>query len=1082
MSSRFALLVIGLVGCNSPRVESTDAPSSALAPDLSAAAAERGWPEVLPGQRTAHRTLVSAGLDGVPIVGVGGAVSESQEASLTGIRLELADPPPARQITASNAELIALRSTGATTIVSSEPILVPEIESRLIAAVSGRPVTATDYERVVHHLRSAWQVIASDGSGRKYLVRIDAVTGDVVTSRSLAPSAFGDASIHSHHYGTRTMLAYNDGAEYPTTTLRDPHGNTVEGPNGGQYTNDDTPPTFGDGLPYTSGNPMDVNGESAAADAYVATDVIWTMYENVLGMPGPLGGDAFRVVVHHPNDANSSWDHDSRTVDVGYVSLVAYPLVPLSVIDVIGHEVGHGYLRYATGLPQWQAEDLGGIDEATGDMFGTAAENYRKVAWGEHTGVPLDSIPIDGNFEIGEATGHTYRSMRTPEVPVWYPQIDTDVSPDDVHRRLGPYDRMFYILATGLDPVPATGYTGNERTSQCLPGGMSGIGIANAIRLWASTVPRFVWGDSWTEARDHAIAAAGIDYPTKRAVANAFAAVCIGTAAPTEVPAFTAPVSQVGQAMQVDVEFPFNTTWTGTLDLVIDSVRYQSSRASITPFLRQFRFTQSIELLASGKHTFTVAAQDGWGNTLQVSKIVVVDHAGPTQALAVSGTNPKIRTVTSTVSDPAGIQGVEFLADGTSFGTDLTSPYAATFDTSTWTDGTHVITARAYDTLGNVTTSTVGLTADNTAPVPTLTTSAISPFTVTATGTDTHPLTGATFTLDGVTLATDNTPPFSTTWAPQDANPHMLGVKLRDSYGNEGTTSILAPRDTIGPSETLSAQQWGYGVTLSATASDPCGIATPTMVLVDGIVIAQPAAATWTGALPSSLFSAGQHVLSMTASDHCGNTRTTNQPFWIYLNVPIVVATVEEGADKKHPIIHATVTHNRPIDHVELYRQFNDTGTSAFVGNDTTAPYTFTLDTSSWESGTYTVQVTAVDNVGMPGSAYVTVVADNTPPAVGFTWTWLGGHNFEFDANPSDGTGSGVVDVHMAAVPVTTFSGIDYPHPPYRLNITVGSNETDIWAATTATDAYGNEGTDGIVLHLSCPSRSQCNVTVVPFQ
>ena len=63
-------------------------------------------------------------------------------------------------------------------------------------------------------------------------------------------------------------------------------------------------------------------------------------------------------------------------------------------------------------------------------------------------------------------------------------------------------------------------------------------------------------------------------------------------------------------------------------------------------------------------------------------------------------------TISANAADNVGVAGVQFLVDNTALGAeDTTSTYGVTWDTTTATNGTHTLTARARDTSGNTTTS-----------------------------------------------------------------------------------------------------------------------------------------------------------------------------------------------------------------------------------------------------------------------------------------------------------------------------------------------------------------------------------------
>jgi outer membrane protein assembly factor BamB len=81
----------------------------------------------------------------------------------------------------------------------------------------------------------------------------------------------------------------------------------------------------------------------------------------------------------------------------------------------------------------------------------------------------------------------------------------------------------------------------------------------------------------------------------------------------------------------------------------------------------------------------------------------------PAAGATVSGTV----SVTASTSGP--VVGVQFLLDGANLGAeDTSSPWSVSWDTTTTTDGTHVLTARARDAAGNtVTSAQVSVTVQN---------------------------------------------------------------------------------------------------------------------------------------------------------------------------------------------------------------------------------------------------------------------------------------------------------------------------------------------------------------------------------
>jgi hypothetical protein len=63
-------------------------------------------------------------------------------------------------------------------------------------------------------------------------------------------------------------------------------------------------------------------------------------------------------------------------------------------------------------------------------------------------------------------------------------------------------------------------------------------------------------------------------------------------------------------------------------------------------------------------------------------------------------------TVSGNATDNVGVAGVQFKLDGANLGAEVTTPpYAVTWNTTTTTDGAHVLTAVARDPAGNTATS-----------------------------------------------------------------------------------------------------------------------------------------------------------------------------------------------------------------------------------------------------------------------------------------------------------------------------------------------------------------------------------------
>jgi hypothetical protein len=221
----------------------------------------------------------------------------------------------------------------------------------------------------------------------------------------------------------------------------------------------------------------------------------------------------------------------------------------------------------------------------------------------------------------------------------------------------------------------------------------------------------------------------------------------------------------------------------------------------------------------------------------RLNLLAAVDTTAP----AVSLTTPTLGstvggavTVITSASDNIGVNRVEFYLDGVLKSTGTTAPYSFIWDTATVANGSHTLSAKAYDATGNVGQSgndtvtvfndTTPPTVSLTAPAPGSTVSGTA--TVTAAATDNVGVSRVEFYLDGVLKSTSTAAPYSFSWdttATADGS-HTLSAKAYDAAGNVGqsgdvTVTVTAVAGQAEPVPALSP--WGMllaGVCLAGIA------------------------------------------------------------------------------------------------------------------------------------------------------------------------------------------------------------------------------------------------------------------------
>ena len=173
-------------------------------------------------------------------------------------------------------------------------------------------------------------------------------------------------------------------------------------------------------------------------------------------------------------------------------------------------------------------------------------------------------------------------------------------------------------------------------------------------------------------------------------------------------------------------------------------------------------------------------------------------------------------------------------------------------------------------------------------------------------------------------------------------------------------------------------------VTLDGSAStDNVGIASYTWTFMDGTIQTLP------GVTASYVFAApGRYVVTLTVRDADGNVGTDTVTVIVRDVTPpaVTVSSPSEGASVPgSTVIVASATDNLAVVRVE----FLVDGVS--VGNDTTAPFEWSIAAGSLKDGNHTLTVIAFDAAGNSASAMVHVTVANVPGGRGLGLSEIAG-------------------------------------------------------------------------------------------
>ncbi|WP_433334705.1 M4 family metallopeptidase [Spirillospora sp. CA-294931] len=300
---------------------------------------------------------------------------------------------------------------------------------------------------------------SKDGKPSRLHVDVDAGTGKVVRSWDEVTDGTG----HGHHHGT---------VDVPTTRSATTYGMADPGRPGVRC---------GDLSGRTFTDPDDVWGDhtgtdlvTACVDAMHVAQRGWDMLANWLGRNGYDGnGRGFPMRVGL-DDENAYWDGTSATFGHNLARTKQ-----VTNADIVGHELGHAVFQWTPGGASGLNEK-GGLNESTGDIFGTMTEWYLNSPYDRPDYLMGETVNLVGTGPI--------RSMYDPAALGDPGCFSEAVRVTEVHAAAGVQNHWFYLLAEGSRPNdPANG---RPNSPTCDGSVLAGIGREKAARIYMEGLNR----------------------------------------------------------------------------------------------------------------------------------------------------------------------------------------------------------------------------------------------------------------------------------------------------------------------------------------------------------------------------------------------------------------------------------------------------------------------------------------------------------------------------------------------------------------------------------------------------------------
>ncbi|OJT26163.1 hypothetical protein BO221_10105 [Archangium sp. Cb G35] len=478
--------------------------------------------------------------------------------------------------------------------------------------------------------------------------------------------------------------------------------------------------------------------------------------------------------------------------------------------------------------------------------------------------------------------------------------------------------------------------------------------------------------------------------------------------------------------------------------------------------------------VADGAHTLIAKVYDTAGREGTSPAVgVTIDNTPPDVALISPSQGAFLRgavTIEATASDTVSVPWIELYVDTTLLDAGSGGDFRRGWSSWTVPDGLHTITVKAHDQIGHVSTASVEVSVDHTAPTVALTAPRLpsgtylrGPIQLSATASDNLGVARVEFYRgSGILIGSVTSAPYELSWDSTTVadGSYLISVKAYDHAGNVKASDSSSVRiDNSPPAAAFAFPTQGAflrgTVTLQAAASDNLSLAL--LEFYDGTTLLGTASSgrttlTWNTAGAAQ----GPHTLTVKAHDKAGNVHTSAAVEVFIDNVApatAVSAPAQNAWLRGIVPVSATASDNQGVARVEFYA-----GTT-LLETVTTAPYTVSWDTRSGPDGSVTLTARAYDAAGnVTVSAGRAVMVDNSGPTVAIT-SPANGTSFSFltfsttvQASASDNVGVTQVVFYDGA----TVLGTDTTAPYSVTWNLVGAAKGTHTLTARAYDAVGN--------------------------
>jgi chitodextrinase len=340
------------------------------------------------------------------------------------------------------------------------------------------------------------------------------------------------------------------------------------------------------------------------------------------------------------------------------------------------------------------------------------------------------------------------------------------------------------------------------------------------------------------------------------------------------------------------------STSSQTLSIALNNLGATPNSLSYYQTNSSSNMTQGADVTVSGGiATVTVPAS----TIFTLTGTSAPDTSAPTVAISSPQNNSTIggtQNVSVSASDNVAATKVEWYLDGSLQGSSLSSSSTFSWNTHTTPNGSHILSAKAYDAAGNIGTSpntTVNIANDNTAPSTPANLSGLSSGFTQAqlswdASTDDTGVAGYHIWRNGSQIGSVTTTAFTDTGLTSGAT-YTYAISAYDASGNESSQtspiSVTTDSDTEAPAVSISAPSNGASISgtvnVTANATDNAGVVGVQFRLDGAMLGTEDTSAPYGFSWNTTSATNGTHTLTAVARDSAGNS-TVSAPIQVVIN------------------------------------------------------------------------------------------------------------------------------------------------------------------------------------------------------